>query len=91
MQARFTVIAPIGGVVAELGVREGMTVATGAPLFRINGLSTVWVNAEVPETPAPRSATGARVEARATAPPGTAFKGKRQRRSCRRSMPPRAR
>ena len=31
-------------------VREGMTVAMGAPLFRINGLGSVWVNAEVPES-----------------------------------------
>ncbi len=33
----------------ELTAREGMTVMAGAPLFRINGLNTVWVNAEVPE------------------------------------------
>ncbi len=47
VHARLTVSAPIGGVVTELGAREGMTVMSGAPLFRINGLDTVWVNAEV--------------------------------------------
>jgi len=76
VQARFTVTAPIGGVVAELGAREGMTVAPGAPLFRINGLSTVWVNAEVPESLAAQVRPGSAVEARAPALGGAAFKGK---------------
>src|SRR5439155_24849499 len=49
VQPRLTITAPIGGVVGELGAREGMTVMAGAPLFRINGLSTVWVNAEIPD------------------------------------------
>jgi Cu(I)/Ag(I) efflux system membrane fusion protein len=76
VQARFTVTAPIGGVVAELGAREGMTVAAGAPLFRINGLSTVWVNAEVPESLAAQVRPGSAVEARTPALGGTTFKGK---------------
>jgi len=76
VQARFTVTAPIGGVIAELGAREGMTVAPGAPLFRINGLSTVWVNAEVPESLAAQVRPGSVVEARAPALGGAAFKGK---------------
>src|SRR6476661_3497210 len=46
---RFTLTAPIGGVISELGAREGMTVMAGAMLFRINGLGSVWINAEVPE------------------------------------------
>ena len=29
--------------------RHSTSVMAGAPLFRINGLGTVWVNAEVPE------------------------------------------
>ena len=45
VQPRLTITAPIGGVVGELTAREGMTVMAGAPLFRLNGLSTVWVNA----------------------------------------------
>ena len=76
VQARYTVPAPIGGVVAELGAREGMTVAAGTPLFRINGLSTVWVNAEVPENLAAQVRPGSAVEARAPALAGTLFKGK---------------
>ena len=76
VQARFTITAPIGGIVAELAAREGMTVSAGAPLFRINGLSTVWVNAEVPESLAAQVRPGSAVEARAPALGGVAFKGK---------------
>ncbi|WP_395400987.1 efflux RND transporter periplasmic adaptor subunit [Pseudoduganella sp. UC29_106] len=73
---RVTISAPTSGVVAELGAREGMTVTVGAPLFRINGLSTVWVNAEVPESVAARVRPGDAVEARVQALPGSVFKGK---------------
>jgi len=45
----YTVAVPQGGLVAELMVRQGMTVAAGASLARVNGLSTVWVEAAVPE------------------------------------------
>ncbi len=73
---RMTIAAPISGVVAELAAREGMTVMSGAPLFRINGLGTVWVNAEVPENLAAQVRPGTPVEARTPALPGTTFKGK---------------
>jgi len=76
VHTRFTVNAPIGGVVAELGAREGMTVMAGAMLFRINGLTTVWVNAEVPENIAAQVRPGNTVEARTPALPGTTFKGR---------------
>jgi Cu(I)/Ag(I) efflux system membrane fusion protein len=73
---RITLTAPAGGVLAELSVREGMTVTAGAPMFRINGLDTVWVNAEVPESQAAQVRPGTGVEARAAALPGMVFKGK---------------
>ena len=76
VHARSTVSAPISGVVAELGAREGMAVMAGATLFRINGLSTVWINAEVPENVASQVRPGGSVEARAPALPGTTFKGR---------------
>ena len=76
VHARLTLTAPISGVVAELGAREGMTVAAGAPLFRINGLASVWVNAELPEGALARIRAGMPVEARAQALPGAVFKGK---------------
>ena len=76
VQARLTITAPIGGVVGELAAREGMTVMAGAPLFRINGLSTVWVNAEIPESLAAQVRSGNAAEARTPALPGAVFKGK---------------
>lgn len=76
--ARITLFAPIAGVVTELAAREGMAVMPGATLFRINGLSTVWANAEVPESRAALLRPGAKVEARSPAVPGEVFKGKVQ-------------
>ena len=73
---RITISAPISGVIAELGAREGMTVAPGAMLFRINGLATVWINAEVPESQAAWVKAGARVEATVPAYPGERFSGR---------------
>jgi len=76
VQTRVTIAAPIGGVVGEINAREGMTVMAGAPLFRLNGLSTVWVNAELPETLASQVRPGNPVEARTPALPGAVFNGK---------------
>ena len=76
VQPRFTLTAPIGGVVAELGAREGMTVAPGAMLFRINGLGSVWVYAEIPESRASMVRIGSSVETRTPALPGQVYKGR---------------
>jgi Cu(I)/Ag(I) efflux system membrane fusion protein len=76
VQARLIVAAPVTGVVTELGAREGMTVVSGAPLFRINGLDTVWVNAEVPENAAAQVRLGNVVEVHAPALSGIVLKGK---------------
>jgi Cu(I)/Ag(I) efflux system membrane fusion protein len=77
-QARITLTAPIGGVVTELLAREGMTVMAGSTLVRINGLGTVWANAEVPESQAARLRPGAKVRVRSPAVPGASFEGKVQ-------------
>lgn len=76
VQNRFTLRAPIAGVIAELGVREGMTVAAGATLFRLVDLATVWVNADIPEAQAAWLRPGAVVEARVPAFPDEVFKGR---------------
>jgi Cu(I)/Ag(I) efflux system membrane fusion protein len=73
---RLTLTAPISGVIAELSAREGMTVMAGAPLFRINGLSTIWINADVPERFAAQMRPGNPVEARVAALPGAVLKGR---------------
>jgi Cu(I)/Ag(I) efflux system membrane fusion protein len=75
-RARVTLRSPIDGVIAELGVREGMTVGAGAALFRIVDLSTVWVNAEIPEAQGARVRPGTKVQARVTAYPGEKFEGR---------------
>jgi Cu(I)/Ag(I) efflux system membrane fusion protein len=74
-QSRITLTAPIGGVVVELMAREGMTVMPGATLFRINGLSRVWANAEVPESQAALIRPGTKVQASSAAAPGTSLLG----------------
>ncbi|MEP6702442.1 MAG: efflux RND transporter periplasmic adaptor subunit, partial [Betaproteobacteria bacterium] len=76
IRPRFKIIAPATGVITELSAREGMTVMAGAPLFRINGLATVWINAEVPENFAAQVRPGIAVEARTPALPGIVFNGK---------------
>jgi Cu(I)/Ag(I) efflux system membrane fusion protein len=74
-QPRITLAAPINGVLSELMVREGMSVMPGATLLRINGVSTVWANAEVPESQVAQLRPGTKVQARSPAVPGTSFEG----------------
>ena len=74
--ASTTVVAPIDGTVTELAVREGAAFMPGSTLFRINGLRTVWVNAQIPEAKASFIRPGSTVEARATAWPGETFTGR---------------
>ena len=76
VSAATTLVAPIDGVVSELAVREGAAFMAGAPLFRVNGLESVWVNAAVPEVQVGAIAAGAKVTARVTAWPGVTFEGR---------------
>jgi Cu(I)/Ag(I) efflux system membrane fusion protein len=74
-QARFTLSAPVSGVIAELGVREGVAVSPGMTLFRIAGLEKVWAVAEVPEAQAVRLTRGQKVKAVLQADASQAFEG----------------
>ncbi len=74
-QARFTLSAPASGVVAELGIREGVAVSPGMTLFRIAGLEKVWAVAEVPEAQAVRLTRGQKVKAVLQADASQAFNG----------------
>lgn len=76
--ATATLVAPIDGVVSELAVREGAAFMPGAALFRISGLKSVWVNAQVPEAQVSMIQMGSSVTARATAWPNATFKGRVQ-------------
>ena len=76
VQSRMAITSPINGVITELTLREGMTLAAGAPLFKINGLGSVWANAQVPESLATRVRPGDAVEASVTALSGVILKGR---------------
>ncbi|MDX4954720.1 efflux RND transporter periplasmic adaptor subunit [Delftia acidovorans] len=74
-QARYVLSAPSEGVVAELGVREGVAVTPGMTLFRIAGLQKVWAVAEIPEAQAVRLARGQKVKAVLQADAAQSFDG----------------
>lgn len=76
VQALTTVHAPTGGLVQELMVRPGMTVSQGMNLARITGLSTVWLEAALPEVQAATARVGEPVEVTLAAFPGETLKGK---------------
>ncbi|MFT4936483.1 MAG: Cu(I)/Ag(I) efflux system membrane fusion protein [Pseudoalteromonas distincta] len=71
-----TVTTPTGGVIKTLAVRNGMTVAQGETLAEINGLSSVWLNAAVPEAQTGQVRLGEPVRASLTSYPGETFSGR---------------
>ncbi len=75
-QARLAIPSPITGVVQEMMVREGMSLAPGMTLARINGLGTVWLEVAVPEVQAALVAPGRVVAAELLAFPGERFEGR---------------
>ena len=75
MSATTTLYSPIDGIVTDLSARAGSAFMSGASLFRINGLETVWVNAQIPEAQISAAVAGSNVEAHAPAWPGSVFKG----------------
>ncbi|MBU6993810.1 efflux RND transporter periplasmic adaptor subunit [Ferrovum myxofaciens] len=74
-QAVVTITAPQGGVLLELDLRAGMTILPGQTLARINGLNSVWLDAEVPEAQAAGLAVNQPVSATFTTWPGRVFIG----------------
>ncbi|MGH8350295.1 MAG: efflux RND transporter periplasmic adaptor subunit [Pseudomonas sp.] len=76
VQPYLTLTSPIGGVLQELNVRTGMTVAAGETLARVNGLSNVWMAVAVPESEAGTITVGQTVEAQLPAFPGIKLNGK---------------
>lgn len=71
-----TLTSPIGGAIRSLSVRSGMTVAQGMTLAEVSGLSTVWLNAAIPETLAGQVRIGQGVEVTLTAFPSERFAGR---------------
>ena len=72
---RVSVVAPVAGIVWEIGARDGMAVMPGTNLVRIAGLSSVWLIAEVPEAQAGLVVVGGPVEVYAAAYPDRALRG----------------
>jgi len=75
-RAVVTIAAPQGGVLLELDLRAGMTILPGQTLVRINGLNSVWLDAEVPQSQAAGLAVGQPVSATFTPWPGRVFAGR---------------
>lgn len=75
VNAQQTVRVPIGGVLQTLDVRQGMSVAAGAPLARLNGLDSVWLEVAVPEAQAGAIRSGQAVTAYLPALAGEAVPG----------------
>lgn len=71
-----TIGAPIGGVIQQLEVRAGMTLAAGQTLARINGLGSVWLEVGVPEAQAGSLRVGQAAQARFAAFPGETVAGR---------------
>jgi Cu(I)/Ag(I) efflux system membrane fusion protein len=74
--AAATLVSPLDGVITELAIREGSAFMPGAVLFRVNGLKTVWVNAQVPEAQVSMIPMGSSAVVHATAWPGATFNGR---------------
>ncbi|MES3028418.1 MAG: efflux RND transporter periplasmic adaptor subunit [Pseudomonadota bacterium] len=70
-----TVSTPIGGAIQTLDVRAGMSVGLGQTLAQVSGLSSVWLNAAVPEALAGQVRVGQVARAELAAFPGEAFTG----------------
>lgn len=71
-----TMTSPISGAIRTLGVRAGMSVPAGLTLAEINGLSTVWLNAAVPEALAGQLRVGRSVDVSLAAFPGERMTGR---------------
>ena len=71
-----TITSPISGVIQTLDARAGVTLAMGQTLAQVTGLSTVWLNAAVPEAQASAVRIGQSATASLTAFPGETFGGR---------------
>jgi Cu(I)/Ag(I) efflux system membrane fusion protein len=69
------IVAPQDGIVATLGVREGMYIQPNTSIMSLADLSSVWLQAEVFESQAEWVAAGQAAEARLDYIPGAEFSG----------------
>ena len=71
-----TVSTPVAGVIQTLDVRAGMTVSAGQTLAQVSGLSTVWLDAAVPEAQTGLVRVGQTARIDLTAFSGQVFSGR---------------
>jgi Cu(I)/Ag(I) efflux system membrane fusion protein len=74
--AVFTIRAPITGALTALDARDGMTIAPGAAIATINGLTPVWLTVSVPQAAAAPLQRGDRAVTRLAAFPGETVTGR---------------
>jgi len=70
------IVAPMAGVVTELLVREGASVAAGMPIMTLADLSRVWVIAAVPEAQGAWLQAGQSAEVTLASPGSAPIKGR---------------
>ena len=73
--AAITLHAPQAGVVTTLDIREGQRVTAGQTLMTVNGLSSVWIEAALPQAAAGTVRSGTPVVVTVDALPGRSFHG----------------
>lgn len=71
-----TLTAPIAGAIQTLDVRQGMTVSMGQTLAQFAGLSSVWLNAAIPEAVGGQLKVGDSASAQLAAYPEERFTGR---------------
>src|SRR5262249_52124939 len=73
---RVNYFAPFDGYVMDLGIRQGAAAAVDATLFQLADLSTVWINADIPEAQAAWLKVGDQADAVVPALPGEHFRAR---------------
>ncbi len=73
---RFDLTAPRDGVVTELMVREGASVATGMPVAELRGSSPLWALVAIPEGAVARVGPESRITLAPAAYPGESIDGR---------------
>lgn len=72
---RFTIYAPLGGIVTHLGQREGDYVQTGTVIATVADLSRLWLDLEAYESQLPLLRWGQSVTFTVESHPGEVFRG----------------
>jgi len=76
LSTHLTLQAPIGGIVLEKHVNEGVYVEMGTPIYTVADLSRVWVSLQAYETDLPWLRFGQQVHFELEAYPGDPFSGR---------------